>query len=65
MKHYRIFKCGCCGRDVNLCHSYTENVSTICTDCGGELRDTGMEHADIQWAIYVGVHKLFNWKGYQ
>lgn len=65
MEHYKIFKCEDCGVTVKLDHSYTQDTPTTCIDCCGELKDTGREYYGIHWAIYTGIHKLFNWKGYQ
>lgn len=64
MFHYRIFECKDCGKNVNLCHAHIKNTYNICDECEGELKDTGRERYDIQWAIYVGVHKVYDWEGY-
>jgi len=65
MEHYRVFECTECEREVKLYHSYTGYTPTTCANCGGRLKDTGREYYDIYWAIDVGVHRLFNWRGYQ
>jgi len=64
MIHFRTFKCKNCGKKVDLVHIHLSTGLPLCSECDGELIDTGSERYDVQWAIYVGIHKVYSWEGY-